>query len=53
MTRPGLKEESLRKCRFSEEQIIVVLKGSEAGVETGELCPAARDYAGVFLSVEE
>jgi putative transposase len=38
MTRPGSEEESCVKSRFSEEQIIAVLKESEAGVETGELC---------------
>ena len=28
----------MRKSRFSEDQIIAILKESEGGVETGELC---------------
>ena len=37
MARQGRGGE-VRKSRFNEEQIIAILKVSEAGVETGELC---------------
>ena len=32
----------MRKSRFSEDQIIAILKESEGGVETEELLPSAR-----------
>jgi putative transposase len=38
MTRFRVRGGVVRKSRFSEEQIIAVLKKSEAGVETGEPC---------------
>jgi putative transposase len=37
MARQGRGGE-VRKSRFNEEQIITILKESETGVETGELC---------------
>src|SRR6516165_7471127 len=37
MARQGRGGE-VRKSRFNEEQIIAILKESEDGVETGELC---------------
>jgi putative transposase len=39
LTRLGQKEnEAVKKSRFSEEQIVVILRESEAGMATGELC---------------
>ena len=35
----------MRKSRFNEEQIIAILKESEAGVATPGAVPAARDRA--------
>src|SRR5579871_5116766 len=39
MARPRAGGGDVRKSRFNEEQIIIaILKESDAGVETGELC---------------
>ena len=36
----------MKKSRYTEEQIIGILKQSEAGVKTAELLPGARDLGG-------
>ena len=35
---PGEKERTVKRKRFSEEQIIGILKEAEAGVPLGDLC---------------
>ena len=47
----GQAESRIVRSRFSEEQIIAVLKESEAGVKTGELSAGGTDHAGGSLSV--
>ena len=48
----GRRREQMKKSRYTEEQIVGVLKESNAGMETGELCAAhhRRVEAGLQLS---
>ena len=36
----------MKRKRFTEEQIIAVLREHEAGVKAGDLAPQARDIRG-------
>src|SRR5207245_1985394 len=47
----GQAESRIVRSRFSEEQIIAVLKESEAGVKTGELCQRHGSRGRVFISI--
>jgi hypothetical protein len=42
----------MRRGRFTEDQIIGVLREHEAGVKTAELCPEARDQRRDVLQLE-
>ena len=43
----------MKRKRFTEEQIIGVLRGARAGYEDGRSVPQARDQRGDLLQLEE
>jgi hypothetical protein len=42
----------MKRSRFSEEQIIAILKSQESGVATAEVCRAHGDQLGDVLQVD-
>ncbi len=46
------KDRTMKRSRFSEEQIIAVLREQEAGISTADVCPQARDQQRYVLRLE-